>query len=374
MELWHAIKYVSSSTTLVAFVVAAVSGLITSFLERDIKLISKADARGRERLIAAALEKIRIDTGDMSTGQKLKLAIFQLRERRHRLVVIGVVAVAIVVVFGITFCVALERTKPSAVASAPPLEKGTLNIVTLAGEKETIGVALTVDGSPLKSPASLSVAKGDSFVVRVDDERYLPSSRRADITEIPPIPLRIALAKASPVPVSPPAPVEPRPSHRSALKPTSVCPPSCDKCVDGFCARCVLSAEGMQLGHGSVSPLFVCRGMRPLNRDVEVSFSGAIGLSEANGPWIVAGLQTSEDQCSAYKAPCGEERSQPRNPECDSLACNYKLENRTDVDAAGRATARLILARCTGSKGDTTCTLSRAARISFCDPNLEKCR
>ena len=96
MNVWEAIKYVSSGITLVAFIIALTAWVYrTKILERE-RTIRLAPENERRDLVERTLEFFSIDTAGLSRQQKYNLAIKQIQERaaRFRLVAFVIIIIA----------------------------------------------------------------------------------------------------------------------------------------------------------------------------------------------------------------------------------------------------------------------------------------
>lgn len=103
--MWNAIGWVSSSFTLVAFIVAVAAWVYRQKILQKEKLIRSASESERGELVASALEFFNVDAANLTKQQQFTLAIEQIRGRAERfrwtcvvvaLVAIGGLAVAVV--------------------------------------------------------------------------------------------------------------------------------------------------------------------------------------------------------------------------------------------------------------------------------------
>jgi cytoskeletal protein RodZ len=83
--MWESIRSVSSVFTLVAFIGACIVVIIRRALSRETRMIETAPQQERGALVAAAIEKFRVDTHKLPAKQQYELLLAQLRERRRRL-------------------------------------------------------------------------------------------------------------------------------------------------------------------------------------------------------------------------------------------------------------------------------------------------
>src|SRR4051812_508174 len=88
-----ALGLVTGGVTLAALIVLAVVGVLRAGISKDVNVLNALDGSSeqvaaRERVALATLEKLQIDTKDMSSADKKELALAQLLERRKRLTIV----------------------------------------------------------------------------------------------------------------------------------------------------------------------------------------------------------------------------------------------------------------------------------------------
>jgi hypothetical protein len=82
--VWETIQHVTTGLSLVAFLVAVISGAYQSQSQKNERLIKSAPEAERAKLVANALEFFNIETSGLSPEQKYKLALEQIHAKAQR--------------------------------------------------------------------------------------------------------------------------------------------------------------------------------------------------------------------------------------------------------------------------------------------------
>jgi hypothetical protein len=95
---WDAIKYVSSVTTLIAFLAALVAWSLGRWAANQRRMIADATDKRRADLVARSLEKFNVDISRLTREQQYRLALKQLEARSKRFYVITAATVILTVI------------------------------------------------------------------------------------------------------------------------------------------------------------------------------------------------------------------------------------------------------------------------------------
>jgi hypothetical protein len=153
---WHAIQYVSSILTLVAFAIAAVLwGYILKIREQR-RRIETAPEEDRAALVSKTLEFFDVDTAKLTKEQRYNVAILQIKARGDRylqgllaLIFLGVLCVAAFVVSK-TF-----RIQPTSQSIIHKTGDATTNGPNSPANTGNVG-SMTVNGSSQSPPPEVT--------------------------------------------------------------------------------------------------------------------------------------------------------------------------------------------------------------------------
>lgn len=99
MDIWAALKYVTSPLTLIAFLAAAVSWVYVTQLKRIESLIRAARPEDRKVLVEGALDVLRVPVANLPAEQRFELALRLVEGRRFKvkaaLAIFALVALAL---------------------------------------------------------------------------------------------------------------------------------------------------------------------------------------------------------------------------------------------------------------------------------------
>jgi Flp pilus assembly protein TadB len=155
---WHAIQYVSSSLTLIAFAIAAVLWAYRLKIKEQRRRIETAAEEDRAALVSKTLEFFDVDTANLTKEQRYNVAILQIKARGDRYLQ-GLLAL---IFFGVLCLAAFAVSKMSRVTVQPTSQ----TIIQKTGDATTNGPnspantgnvgSTTVNGSSQSPPPKVT--------------------------------------------------------------------------------------------------------------------------------------------------------------------------------------------------------------------------
>lgn len=188
--MWQAIQYVSSGLTLVAFVVAAIVGVLRSKIREKERLIKTASESDRAGLVKDALEFFSVDTSKLSREQQVVVAMAQIRARLLRFTMIIFAVIVLALIGACLAAYAMSKTGQGIAANASSSPPGDVQLSVdthkeqfrLQRRTELIGVIFeTTDGADGNSrPRSNARARSEALREFVEMERIAKGNRLSD--------------------------------------------------------------------------------------------------------------------------------------------------------------------------------------------------
>lgn len=143
MQMWTAIKYVTSGITLVAFICAVAAWLYKSYLHRRERLINSVPEAKRAKLVEQTFNPFKIDTTNLSRQHRYELALMQLKEQTKKYQLTAVVILIIAGLVTLLVFAVIPRTGPLPTVPTPtptPVPSPTPSSVRLLGEIEDVQI------------------------------------------------------------------------------------------------------------------------------------------------------------------------------------------------------------------------------------------
>jgi uncharacterized protein YjbI with pentapeptide repeats len=188
--MWQAIQYVSSGLTLVAFVVAAIVGVLRSKIREKERLIKTAGESDRASLVKDALEFFSVDTSNLSKDRQFDVAMAQIRARQLRFTMIIFAVIVLALIGACLAAYAMSKTGHRLAADVSPSSPGDAqsSVETqkeqfrLQRRTELIGVIFETTDGPDGKPRPRANARARSEALRefVEMERVAKGDPASD--------------------------------------------------------------------------------------------------------------------------------------------------------------------------------------------------